>query len=190
MPNLNVRLKDFLLSSCRNEYEQYLKSMERIETKAQNTIALSAIFIAASLAFLKREELVNLLSTGGSTIIIMLGIAILFLLLSVTTCLISFGIRRYVSPMTSLRVKRIVDDVSKIDSNNSNDEVYRRFLSMNIEKWQDAINDLAKKNTKKAYTVLVGQYFLAISITIVAIILCMIFYNILTGGNCYAMHIP
>ena len=141
MTNLLVTFHEFLLDMCKKEYQQKLDIMARIETKAQNTIGLSGIFLAAAVAFIDSKKLKDLLILNASGTsadfqpqILILGSGLICLLAAIIFCLIAMGVRSFLPPMTAENVERIVDQVSEVEPAALSDEIHIGFLQMNITK--------------------------------------------------------
>ncbi len=174
MKNSRIELLEWTLQSCTDEYKDKGLTFSNLDTKAQNTITIAGIFLAAGFAFLQGDNLTKLICLGGIYAIILLGGSIVFLLSSAFCCLYTMKIRKIVAPLGSEALDKIVQDILGVDPSEFTNTTTENFLRDQISVWKEVLTDMSKTNLDKAKAVLVGQMLLASAIVIIAILLLVI----------------
>jgi hypothetical protein len=162
MNELRIRLISELLQSCYGRYSDAALDFSNLDAKAQNTITISGIFLAGTVAFFTGDSLQKLISLGSRPILVMLGLVTLLLMTSVAFCIHAMWIRDISTKDLSVsteEVKLILDE-----SSDDFAERYERYLLTEVEQLNQVSSDLHETNRKKAFAIKVGQMHLTLAV--------------------------
>lgn len=177
MKSSRSELLERTLQSCADEYKDKGLTFSNLDTKAQNTITIDGVFLAAVFAFLQGDNLTKFICLGGTYAIIFLGFSIILLLSSALFCLYTMKIRKIVAPLESEALDQMVQHILSVDPSEFTDTTAENFLRDQISVWKEVLIDMSKNNLDKAKAVLIGQILLTSAIVIIAILLLVILYR-------------
>jgi hypothetical protein len=168
IPDTLVQAKESLLKavldSYQEEYKRIINNWNRLETKAQGSVAIAGIFIAGAFAYLR--ENIALMQCYQK---IMLGAGIICLLIAVLFSILALRIRQLPVPPMGKYVDRLVCDLLTINDK----ELFERIpllIKDQISGWRQARDGLLDSNSRKAKNVWIGQILLVVAILIVGVL--------------------
>lgn len=177
MSTPRIQLLEKTLQACTDEYKEKSTIFAALDSKAQNTISVSGIFLGAALAFIRADALADLVRTAGQPAVFLLGGAILSLLAAVVTCLIGMRVRAVAGPMGANTLAEMVGDLLTLKPSELDDIRLENHLQHQITIWQKTLEHTGRANENKGRTVFAGQLFLALAIVLVAFLLLIILNN-------------
>lgn len=169
----NERLVVDALTAHKGQYKELAEIWRDLDSKAQGTIAVSGVFLAGALAFIRAltaaattaEKLV-LTATAG------------FLALSIVFALIVLWVRSVRAAPLGGSLDGLVQDLIAADDGTSPQRLlnyYRDQAGM----WQVTNRDVEKVNTRKARFLLAGQITLVMAIICAAVVTLMRIWRLL-----------
>src|SRR6516164_1028449 len=108
---LRRRLLEGVVSAYDREYATQSAEFGDIDRKAQDTITVGGIFLAAALAFLKLDELSVLVARTGTLILYFIGIIVVLLVASVFSCTVAMRERWIFGPLKAQGYSDYVNDL-------------------------------------------------------------------------------
>lgn len=164
--SINVResLLKTVLESYREEYKRIVDNWNRLEGKAQGSVAIGGIFIAGALAYFRENsQIIHCYQKY------LFGASIVCLLSTVIFSILALRIRGLPVPPVGEYLDKLVCDLLKV----SDSELLGRIPSLvedQITQWRIVRSSLVGLNFRKANNVWIGQIFLVIAILIVGIL--------------------
>lgn len=146
-------LRDNLLESFSDEYSNASETWKALEAKAQSTVTIGGIFLAAAFAY-SRE--LTAITCCGRVLLIM---AIVLLLGSVAFCVAALRIQKIVDPpqgtFAAGAVLQLTDPSKHLD-----EETLQNFTRDRVTRWKESLESLIARNDEKASLIWTGQIFL------------------------------
>jgi hypothetical protein len=155
-------LKKAALEAYLHEYKELTETWRGLEGKAQGSITVAGIFIAASFAYVRE------ISTMRPYEKWLLGIAIALLVISVIFSIIVLKLRKVPPPPLGGFVSYYVRSLIEVNKNEDFQEATQIFFNKHTTKWQSVIEQMYKTNETKAKYLWLAQLILMIAIVIVA----------------------
>lgn len=174
MDRISTRLLERLLQSYINEYNEVRTTFDRLDTKAQNTTAIDAVFLAAALAFFDGDTLGKLDYFSKSIAIPLIGISIVCILCSILCCLYCLQIRKVAAPLKSDCLSELINDILDVKNTEDNESLVERHESLlrdQILIWRKILNSKSMNTETKGNSILYGQILLIVAVLLVAILL-------------------
>ncbi|HWN11811.1 MAG TPA: hypothetical protein VNO50_21470 [Pyrinomonadaceae bacterium] len=175
MTDLRAEIVENLLDSCKAEYSEAAATFTALDTKAQNTITVSGIFLAAALAFFRGAELQQLVTIGGATLIL-LAIVVLVLMLAIIFCIWGMRIRDVPiadAAFSEKEARQILKEPAE-----SLNELFEGHLFDQARNWNSLSSAVREANDRKAWAVRWGQLLLGSAILLVALLLIYTLYSV------------
>jgi hypothetical protein len=179
-PNVNPssdifnKLRNMILPEYKNAYEMELTYWKNIEDKAQSTVSISGIFIAAAFAFVNVSELE--LDIIGQ---ILAAISLTSFSLSIYFSILAMFVR----PLTVLSFGETEKKLLSQIKNDSLDEfkeldIFSMLADTQIEQWSRAIKSVRSNVVIKSQRLKYSQLLLVVAIFSVALLTLSIILNI------------
>ncbi len=154
------------LQSYRDEYKELSDTWRHVEGKAQGTITVSGIFLAAAFAFVRDL-------TGAGTGLLeksILAVAVGMLTATVILAVLSLRVREVVAPPLGESLDEMITDLSGVTDAAEIAERLPRFVGDQLQMWKNA-NEAVDQVTKgKAGLVAWAQRLLLLAIALVAVL--------------------
>lgn len=154
------------LQSYRDEYKELSDTWRHVEGKAQGTITVSGIFLAAAFAFVRDL-------TGAGTGLLeksVLAVAVGTLTATVILAVLSLRVREVVAPPLGESLDEMITDLSGLTHAAEIAERLPRFIGDQLEMWKNANEAVDRVNKGKAGLVAWAQRLLLLSIGLVAVL--------------------
>jgi len=158
-----------ILKSSEDEYADLISAFDKLDSKAQHITGFSGLILGLFISLFRKDFLVFLKDINDLGVILCL-VAVLLFLLSIISSILSIRIMRYTGMPSYEELEIIFNDVSKIKTNNINDDEYLSFLSTKIRMWKDSIFSINSINNKKARTVFIAQLLCGLGLLIFGIL--------------------
>lgn len=159
---IRLKLGEQLLTSFRQEYSDAVDTWRTLEGKAQISITIAGVFLAAVFAFARDLKDVSLIHQ------ILLGGSVVSLVLAVVFGLLVFRIVVLVAPpLGTFTETGVFDIIRQVDA-----EVpayLQRFVRDQCEQWKEALQSIVGVNNKKASAVWRAQVSLIVGICLTAL---------------------
>lgn len=163
---IRVDLEEKALAANYRTYEAVCSIWREIDTKAQGTITVAGIFVAATFAVITRfpshfsmPELWTLRMSIGS------------LVLSVVASLAALWVRKFDYPPTGQEIEERMADTYSVCVENGKErtpervaELEQGILSWSRKRWADTIAVVEANNHKKAACLVAAQVFLVVAV--------------------------
>ena len=142
------------LTAFAEEYRDAAEIWRTLETKAQTTITVSGIFLAAAFAYARESRTVEPLHQ-----VLLVG-SIILLVASVTAALLSLRVRAVAAVPLGRFMAPAVRDLEKQPDAEVTDEVLDRFEMERIQHWQSTVESMISTNSGKGELVFLSQCLL------------------------------
>jgi hypothetical protein len=152
------------LDAYREEYKELSEVWKGIELKAQGTITIAGIFIAAAFTFAKDLTTNQRLDFYGN---LLLGAAIVCLIISIIFSVLALKTREVYLPPGGERIKNMADHYKAVIDEDLPDRK-RRFINQHTSAWQEVVDDAREAVDDKERWVRTAQGFLVVAIIIAA----------------------
>jgi hypothetical protein len=169
--HLRAQLLEGVLAAYEREYRTQNAEFADIDGKAQATITVGGIFLAAALAFLKQDQLELAIATAGHFIVYIIGGVVLLLVASILSCTIAMKERWILGPLRAQGHQAIVDDLLKLNPQELTSERMANFVRDQVGVWREATTTMEKALDGKAKWVMWGQLLLTSAIILTAFLL-------------------
>lgn len=155
------------LDACAAHYERLINATKTLESKAQTTIAIAGIFIAAMFAFIRDLNALKLTQEGKSLLVI----TIVLLVLSVFFSILVLLLRTTLQPLTGDQTYAIIKDLITLNPSftDFSDEKID-FIEQQIIMWEKPVESVEKSNLWKVRFLWVSHIFLLLVIILVGIL--------------------
>jgi glucan phosphoethanolaminetransferase (alkaline phosphatase superfamily) len=164
-PSIISNLREATLEAYLEEYKKLNETWRSIEAKAQGSIAVSGIFIAAALAFITTA---NLVLRCHEKILLFIGLSCL--IISVILAIItSRTISIIAAPLGSFRAKHTID-LGKVQNEAEQQEYLPILFAEHVAEWKKVIAAVNAVNDRRAATLWLAQLFLILAILAVALL--------------------
>ncbi len=168
-------LRRYLLESVVAVYDREYATQNGefgdIDRKAQATITVGGIFLAAAVTFLKLDQLILLVAKSSIFTAYIIGAVVLLLVASILSCTIAMRERWIQGPLKAEGYLNIVNDLLKLDPQELNSERMANFLRDQVGVWREATTTMESVLEGKAKWVYWGQMFLTVAIVLTAALL-------------------
>lgn len=155
--DLRKTLRDQLLGDLRTEYANVLETWKLLEGKAQTTMTVAGIFLAAVFAFAR--DLTNITPRQQ----VLIGTAVGLLVFAVCLGLMVLRIKTVrTPPLGTFTSSRVTDVLAKNDSELP--QYFRAFLAEQVSEWTNAIVVARRTNDDKATWLWRSQLCLVVGI--------------------------
>ncbi len=161
---LAFRFLEVALASYRDEYRELAEDWRALDRKAQGTVAIAGIFIAAALAFLDAVPIADAVTT------MLLAIAVTALATSVVFAVLALRIREVRSPPPGDRITVMARDLSAPEEPKTDISDVVGFLNEQIEQWRPVNRDVRKHYNAKTQHMGRAQFYLTVAIIAVAVL--------------------
>jgi len=162
--SINQRLLQEALISYKEEYEEYSDLWHKLDSKAQATISISGIFLAAIFAFIR-----ILSESAACTEKYFLSGSIILLSFTVLCGLGVLWIKSVPCAPYGTAIKEFFDDLLESDQEITPDDI-DAFTKDKIDLWENTNNDTYKVITTKGRILLLAHVFLVLAILLVSIL--------------------
>jgi hypothetical protein len=152
------------LDAYREEYKELSEVWKGIELKAQGTITIAGIFIAAAFTFAKDLTATQRLDFYGN---LLLGAAIVSLIISIIFSVLALKTREVELPPGGERLKNMADHYKAVRDEDLPDRT-QRFINQHASAWQEVVDDAREAIDDKERWVRTAQGFLVVAIIIAA----------------------
>ena len=159
------KLLEAALASYREEYRDLADDWKGLETKAQGSVAVAGIFLAALFAFVR-----ELTANSGPLESVLLAVAVLTLLVSVGYAIAALRIRDIAASPLGKHLKPLVQHLLATPDLEANPDRATNFLNDHIRMWHETNENMHHENDRKAGHVLRSQVCLMAAIAAVAIL--------------------
>lgn len=152
------------LQSYRDEYKELSDTWRHVEGKAQGTITVAGIFLAAAFAFVRDL-------TGAGTGLVeksILAVAVGMLTVTVILAVLSLRVRELVAPPLGENLDDLITDLSGVSDAEEIAERLPRFVGDQLSLWKTANEAVDRVNKDKASLVALAQRLLLLAIGLVA----------------------
>jgi hypothetical protein len=153
------------LDAYREEYKELTEVWKVLETKAQGTVTIAGIFIAAAFTFAKDLAATRLDFYGN----LLLGAAIACLIFTIIFSVLALKTREVKLPPAGERVKLMADHYKDVADADLPDRK-RRFINQQVNEWQRVVDDARDDIDAKERWIRTAQGFLVIAIITAATI--------------------
>jgi hypothetical protein len=157
-----------VLSAYQSDYKDAVEHWRSLETKAQASITMAGIFLAAGFALVRELDPTTTWWVRG-----LLLIGALALMVAVVFAVLALKVRVVPAPPSAETLNRIVNDFFRAPGPTNLEQETRNQLHDRIRTWQGCVRDRVQLNRSKAQNVLRAQLALLTTVTVVAL---------LTGG--------
>jgi hypothetical protein len=154
-----------VLDSYRREFEQLAATFRDVDGKAQGTAVIAGGFLAAALAFVGRQ---GVLDSGLSRVLA--ALAVLGLMAAIGFSVASLRVRAIASPPSGADMTQLLKDLSTADPQELAERM-PHFYSDAAELWRECLVRRRLVNQAKAATVWSAQRSLIASAACVAILI-------------------
>ncbi len=172
---IREKIENTLLEAYRNEYKEHISIWQNLESKAQGTVAMSGVFLAGIFAFIRQ-----LGDQSNDVIRVLLVFAIIFLALSLLSCILVLKTRKRPALPGGAIVEKIVVDLIEGSANNVSASQYLLFIRDQTKAWSRVNMEINKINNDKAKHLWIAHRFIISSLGIVLLIATL---NIFKGGT-------
>lgn len=161
------------LEAYRKEYERLWDTWRHLDIKAQGSIAIAGIFLAAAFAFLK--------DVGSNMTVFetaLLSAAVLLVIVTVLLAVLALRIKEVLDGPSGETIHGMAKDlIIACTSQEEQAERLRRFQGDEMKLWCEAIDSLRRVNASKAILVLRGQcailgLTIAVGLLVMARVIC------------------
>jgi hypothetical protein len=167
------RLLTDALQSYRDEYRDLSDTWRHIDSKAQGTVAVAGIFLAAVFAFVR-----NLVTSApGTSEKLLLVTGVLLLVAAVILSVFALRIREVVGPPLGQQIDGQIRALLQVTDTEELDERVPRFVGDQLTMWRNANLHAHGVNKAKADLVSWAQFVLLIAMVIVSVLVVL---NIVT----------
>jgi hypothetical protein len=155
-----VELRRAVAAAYEREHEALLAAFRDLDGKAQATITVAGIFLAAALAFVEDAP-----SATAPTVLVraLLGSTLFLLVASISAALLALQLRKIVRSPSAVQIGRFVSDLVAAGS----DEARKRmgdFYGQVSRLWGASIESLETANARKSRCLVVAQLLLFLAI--------------------------
>ena len=154
------------LQSYRDEYKELSDTWRHVEGKAQGTITVAGIFLAAAFAFVRDL-------TGAGTGLLeksILAVAVGLLTATVILAVLSLRVREVVAPPLGENLDELITDLSSVRDAEEIAERLPRFVGDQLSMWRSANEEVDRLTKSKAGLVALAQKLLLVAIGLVALL--------------------
>ncbi len=162
-PNSSELVRESLAAQ-KEEYQELSETWRQLETKAQGTIAVSGVFLAAAFAFVRQ------LTASASIferVLLIVGIALL--VLSVSLSIWALRIRRVPKAPIGDAIDRLVSNLEQRGEQISQDRL-ANLVHEQTRMWRRTNESVQVANNGKAKRVFAAQCLLLSAILVVAVV--------------------
>jgi len=154
-PTLETTLLESTLKVYEAEYRDMVESWRLIETKAQGSIAVANIFIAAAFGFARDITIATNWQTR-----LALDSALSLLVVAIGLGLGALFVRRVRSPLAGRQILQMVDDFLRVVTPQDRTIRYANLLRDQIGAWDSSLETFRRANRFKGYCVAAAQVVL------------------------------
>lgn len=168
--DLSESLLEATLVSYREEYRELSEIWRHLDDKAQGTVAIAGIFLAAVFAFVQSMTSLRQ-SIGTGTLLV--G-AVLLLVTSIVFAVLSLRVRKVSVAPLGEEFEKLILDILGIEDEQERTARVPNLLRDQIRLWRAVNDDVHKENMNKASLVLKAQLFLFFAIFAVALLVVLV----------------
>jgi hypothetical protein len=163
--SMRQTLRQMALDSYREEYKELSDVWKALETKAQGTVTIAGIFIAAAFTFAKDLATTRLDFYGN----LFLGAAIIFLIPTIILSVLVLWRRTVKSIPGGEAVEQWADDIGEtLDEDLP--EMTRRFIDQQSSVWKTTVSSAKEAITQKENLLHAAQILLLLAIGAAAVV--------------------
>ena len=152
------------LNAYQEEYRELSETWRNLDAKAQGTIAISGIFLAGILAF------VRALSTAATSIErLFLAAATALLTLCIVLSLLVLRIRTISGTPAGKSLEILINDLLQVEDGTTSERLLN-YCRDQMQMWSTTNHDIEKANQEKADLLIKAQVILVIAIGCAAIL--------------------
>jgi len=152
-------LRQTVLDSYKEEYKELSDVWKSLETKAQGTVTIAGIFIAAAFTFAKDLASTRLDYYGK----LFLAGAIVLLIPTIILSVLALRRRTIKWIPAGIDVERWADDIEDVPNDELTDRA-RRFIDVHSEVWRETVASKKKATAKKEELLYAAQILLLFAI--------------------------
>lgn len=156
--------------ACRKDYEEKGDIFIALDNKAQATISLAGIFIAAVFAFLRLQDPTALNQFIGRFEIVAIASLIALLIAVVVLCLLALRVREVRTAPPPQQFFELTKDVLNLSPEQVSVAHHEDLLKDLIATWTEVLDDGQRANAKKASWVQTAQLLVAIAMISLAVL--------------------
>lgn len=160
-----------LLQNASDNYRENSKIMSALDDKAQKTIATAGIFLAATFAFMKPENIHSVAVNLNLDFLIFLLMTISTFILCVGACIWEMWLTTVPLPIPFKIFRKMTNDALSAERHLEAPVLEEAFSTEQIYFWEQTLDSQIVTNTKKAHRLLFAQCSLGCGILLVASIL-------------------
>jgi hypothetical protein len=152
------------LEAFRAEYADLSDTWRQLEAKAQGTVAIAGIFLAAAYAFVRDLRA----ATSSGLLRIGIALAVLLFLASVVLAVLALRVREVQAPPVGDTLRELAEDLMQVSPADRGERM-PDFLRDQMRLWPETNADLRKQTEAKAGQVRWAQRLLLFAICVIGI---------------------
>lgn len=158
---IRTLLREQLLTAFIDEYRDANDNWAVIDGKAQSTVTISGVFLAAAFAYARE------IGTASMTERRLLACSVILLIAAVGVSLLALRLRRVSLPPFGTIVEQRVSDL--LSNDNLNEDLLHHFLNERIGQWRLTVQTIYVKNDVRGFHAWCGQMLLGLALAPVAV---------------------
>lgn len=164
MAKQRQRVASDLLETLKAEYKESSETWRALEGKAQGTVAIAGVFLAAVFAFVREAGVAD----GPLAERLGIGASALALVAAVICAVVTLKIRRIPAPPLGLRLQNDFKHLLKVTDPHALRLHLENFVMDQARRWAEVNVEIAATNERKGKLLVSAQLLTAVAAVIVA----------------------
>ncbi len=159
--------KALLADSCDSaakQYDDYYKSFVGLDSKAQSIATVASIVLASVVAFVNAGQVKTILKCLGGWGYLIILIPPILALGSVILSIVALWVAEVAIPFHALDQMKESADLSRLSSSEFSYEHIQSYYLTRHKQWEESLNDIEKKVSRKGCAVFWGQFFMIVTL--------------------------
>ncbi len=163
-PDSESKLLESVVDACKEEHSELWTNWRHLDSKAQGTITVAGVFLAAAFAFVRTLSVWKM-DLGCQ---IMLVGSLTCLISTVVISVVAIRVRAVTGPPLGQLLQKTVRDLLNVTDEKEMPARYRNHLNDQLNAWSQTIEDVRTQNSRKAKLLNAAHIVLLLAISLVA----------------------